>query len=204
MSYPPSSGSPYTAAPYAAPHPPAPKGRKGPVILLLSGVFLALLGVIVLVVCFVSVARVSDDMAPIAADGTTTVQLESTAIYGLYGNGLSTCTAQGPDGNATIDGPSSSTTINGRRLFGVLTVKVSGDYDITCSTASVDDVYLGPLIKAQDIVRSVFGVFVGAGMAIVGVPLLIAGLIWLVVRNSNNKKALQAQAAGYAGGRPGY
>ena len=44
-------------------------------------------------------------------------------------------------------------------------------------------------------------------LAVVGVPMLIGAIIWLVVRLSYNRKARQAQAAmggGYPGGQQQY
>ena len=49
---------------------------------------------------------------------------------------------------------------------------------------------------ASIIVSAISSVFAG----IIGLPLLIAGLVWFLVRGSHNKRARQAQVAA---GRPG-
>lgn len=192
--------TPYGPGPYvqAAPSPaPAPKGRKGPLILLLSGVALCVVAGIAIIIVAVSATRTAGELQPIVANGTTTVRLEAGEVYGLYGNGSSGCTVAGADGTELeVTKPSSSITVNDRRLFGVIAPASSGDHAITCSTLlASEDVYFGPLIGAQDIGRAVFGVLAAAGLLVLGVPLTISGIIWLVVRNSHNRRALQAQAA---------
>ncbi|SDN23109.1 hypothetical protein [Actinomyces ruminicola] len=212
MSYPPSAGSPYAAAPHGsgqAPYgaaAPQPKGRKGPLILLLSGVAVCVAAVVLIVVFVASGARAIGDLQPIDANGTAAVQLESTAVYGLYGNGGSQCTVTDADGREVeVTIPTSNVEVNDRRLFGVVAPNASGDYTITCSTSFAGgDVFFGPLVDAQDIGRMVLGVLVVIGMFMVGIPLAIGGIIWMVVRNSRNKRAQQAWSGGYPTGRPGF
>ncbi|QHO90414.1 hypothetical protein CWT12_02375 [Actinomyces sp. 432] len=209
----PSPGSPYAHAPQGAgptnpfgPAAPAAKGRKGPLILLLSGVLLIVAAVVLIVVFTGMAARTVGGLQPISANGSTAVQLEPTAVYGLYGNGDSQCTVTAADGTeAEVSGPSSNVTVNERRLFGVVEAGVSGDYTVTCTTdVPGEDVYFGELIDAQAIMHSVFSIFLVVGLLVVGLPLTIAGVIWLVARSAHNKRALQAQSSAPFSGRPGF
>lgn len=203
MAYPSTSGSPYARAPHGAgpspygPGAPAPKGRKGPLILLLSGVALCVIAGIAIIVSVVSLTHTAGALQPIAANGTSTVRLEAQEVYGLYGNGSSDCGVTTADGTTLeVTRPSSNVTVNDRQLFGMVAPTSSGNYTITCSTLLVGaDVYFGPLVGAQDVARMVFGVLASIAILVLGVPLTIGGIIWLVVRNSHNRQALQAQAA---------
>ncbi|PHP53662.1 hypothetical protein [Actinomyces ruminis] len=202
MAYPSTSGSPYVRVPHGAdpspygPAAPTPKGRKGPLILLLSGVALCVIAGIAIIVSALSLTRTAGALQPIVADGTSTVRLDAQEVYGLYGNGSSDCAVTAADGTELeVTRPSSSITVNDRQLFGMIAPTSSGEYTITCSTLLVSgDVYFGPLVGAQDIGRMVFGVIASIAMLVLGIPLTIGGIIWLVVRNSHNKRALQAQA----------
>ncbi|RAX19986.1 hypothetical protein DRB06_10250 [Actinomyces sp. Z5] len=152
----------------------------------------------VIVVAFAGyMTRFDHDPRPVDANGSTRVQLDSTVTYGLYGNGDSQCSVTAADGTeATLATPWSNTTVNGHLLFATVEAGISGEYTVTCTTSVAgEDVYFGPAIGAQDVGRSVFLVFAAVCMFIVGVPLTIGGIIWLVVRNSHNRRALQAQAA---------
>ncbi|WP_147681435.1 hypothetical protein [Actinomyces ruminicola] len=205
MSLPPHSGYPYGAASFGAGPTPAPKGRKGPLILLLSGSALCVVAVVLTMVFIASSARAINDLQPIEADGADTAQLDSSVVYGLYGNGGSQCTVTAADGTEVeVISPTSYVEVNERRLFGMVAPAASGDYTITCSTSFPGyDVWFGPLVDGGDIGRMVAGVFVVVGMFIVGLPLAVGGAIWLAVRHSHNRRLHQAPPAAGAGAYPG-
>ncbi|WP_103062637.1 hypothetical protein [Actinomyces qiguomingii] len=203
MAYPPYPSSPYATAPYGSMPPPTPKGIKGPLILLLFGAGLCVAAVAVLMLLVTSAARVTDNFHPIDATGSTTLNLNSAQVYGLYGNGGSQCQVVGPDGtDIDVIPPEATITFNDHRMFGEITVKTSGEHTITCTTTPIGEgVYLGRLVDGQTVARGIFGIFAVTGLFIVGVPLTVIGIIWLVVRNSNNAKARRALAAAPPGGR---
>ena len=191
---------------YGAPQPaagPTVKRRKPPAILLAAGAVVAVVAAIVLAVSAVPMVNATNSMAQIAPTGTSTASLKADSDYGLYGNGSSTCNVTGPDGsNVQVSPPSSdtSTTLNNKTMFGHFTTTASGDHTISCTTSGVQDVYVGNAISMGGVVGTVAGVLIGIALGVVGVALLIAGGVWLGVRSSGNKKALQGQiSSGYTG-----
>jgi len=163
----------------------------------------AVVAAIVLAVSAVPMVNATNSMAQIAPTGTSTASLKADSDYGLYGNGSSTCNVTGPDGsNVQVSPPSSdtSTTLNNKTMFGHFTTTASGDHTISCTTSGVQDVYVGNAISMGGVVGTVAGVLIGIALGVVGVALLIAGGVWLGVRSSGNKKALQGQiSSGYTG-----
>lgn len=191
---------------YGAPQPaagPTVKSRKPPAILLAAGAVVAVVAAIVLAVSAVPMVNATNSMAQIAPTGTSTASLKADSDYGLYGNGLSTCNVTGPDGsNVQVSPPSSdtSTTLNNKTMFGHFTTTASGDHTISCTTSGAQDVYVGNAISMGGVMGTVAGVLIGIALGVVGVALLIAGGVWLGVRSSGNKKALQGQiSSGYPG-----
>ena len=212
MSYTPPPGPPHSAAPpLPAPSPPPVRSRKGPVIMLLTGLAVFLVALAVVFASMASFLSITSSLSRIDGTGTTTRALEADSGYGLYGDSPTTsCTVTDPDGHDVPVSPTGmGTTVNGHTLFGAFTTTASGDYAISCTSYGAAgplhgdhpvDVYVGDKLGAGSlagrIVITIGAVFVG----IIGGTLLIAGLVWLLVRSSGNKRALQARiAAGRSG-----
>lgn len=211
MSYPASSGSPYSAgAPGALPgSPPVEvRSRTAPTILLLSGLVLCVVAAALMIVSLTRLVAVSSSLSPIDGTGATTRALEADAAYGLYADHITSCTVTAPDGrDVPVTTPSGTVTVNGKRQVGTFTTAASGGYTIACASVGAggplsndSDAYIGDAAGfgsfASIIVRAISSVFAG----IIGLPLLIAGLVWFLVRGSHNRRARQAQVAA---GRPG-
>ena len=213
MSYPASSGSPYSAgAPGALPgSPPVEvRSRTAPTILLLSGLVLCVVAAALMIVSLPRLVAVSSSLSPIDGTGATTRALEADAAYGLYADHITSCTVTAPDGrDVPVTTPSGTVTVNGKRQVGTFTTAASGSYTIACASVGAGgplsndsdaDAYIGDAAGfgsfASIIVSAISSVFAG----IIGLPLLIAGLVWFLVRGSHNKRARQAQVAA---GRPG-
>lgn len=211
MSYPASSGSPYSAgAPGALPgSPPVEvRSRTAPTILLLSGLVLCVVAAALMIVSLPRLVAVSSSLSPIDGTGATTRALEADAAYGLYADRITSCTVTAPDGrDVPVTTPSGTVTVNGKRQVGTFTTAASGSYTIACASVGAggplsndSDAYIGDAAGfgsfASIIVSAISSVFAG----IIGLPLLIAGLVWFLVRGSHNRRARQAQVAA---GRPG-
>lgn len=198
--------TPYQAAPQTpyqgAPQPAAPRGRKGPLVLLLSGVAATVLALVLVGVGVSHTMSVSGSFSRLSSNGSTVAVLNSGTTYGLYGNGRSSCTVSSPGGDdVRVAEPKTSNEINGRTLLASFTPDSSGDHTITCSTSGGSPLYIGKAINNGTMLVGAAGLLLGA----VAFPVLLAGFIWLMVRNSKNRKAIQAQIAarynsGYAGG----
>ena len=194
----------YTGSPV-----PAPKGKKGPVILLSIALVMVLGAVAVFIGSVVMVANISGTLTPVKPNGEVTADLKGSSIYALYSDGDPSCTVTAPNGSdvAVLDVSASNTKIDGHTMVATFSPEQDGKHTINCTTPGSEDVSIGQALDSDGIVNGVLGMGVAIILAVVGVPMLIGAIIWLAVRLSYNRKARQAQAAmggGYPGGRQQY
>ena len=194
----------YTGSPV-----PAPKGKKGPVILLSIALVMVIGAVAVFIGSVVMVANISGTLTPVKPNGEVTADLKGSSIYALYSDGDPSCTVTAPNGSdvAVLDVSASNTKVDGHTMVATFSPEQDGKHTINCTTPGSEDVSIGQALDSDGIVNGVLGMGVAIILAAVGVPMLIGAIIWLVVRLSYNRKARQAQAAmggGYPGGRQQY
>ena len=194
----------YTGSPV-----PAPKGKKGPVILLSIALVMVIGAVAVFIGSVVMVANISGTLTPVKPNGEVTADLKGSSIYALYSDGDPSCTVTAPNGSdvAVLDVSTSNTKIDGHTMVATFSPEQDGKHTINCTTPGSEDVSIGQALDSDGIVNGVLGMGVAIILAVVGVPMLIGAIIWLVVRLSYNRKARQAQAAmggGYPGGQQQY
>ena len=194
----------YTGSPV-----PAPKGKKGPVILLSIALVMVIGAVAVFIGSVVMVANISGTLTPVKPNGEVTADLKGSSIYALYSDGDPSCTVTAPNGSdvAVLDVSASNTKIDGHTMVATFSPEQDGKHTINCTTPGSEDVSIGQALDSDGIVNGVLGMGVAIILAVVGVPMLIGAIIWLVVRLSYNRKARQAQAAmggGHPGGRQQY
>ena len=201
----PGYGNPYApgVAPGFGAAAPAPKGRKDPLILTFIGLAMIVVGVIALVISISAVSKLSSSLQAVDSNGSVTATLEPSTTYGLYSKGLVTCEVTDPDGGQLdlIDPPGRET-LDDFPVFAEFTTKASGDYTVTCQSSSNTPTYIGLSLNDGGIVGSVFGILLGGGSTVIGLIVLVAGVIWLSIRNSSNKRALAAQTFGGAQSSP--
>ncbi len=183
---------------------PAPKGKKGPVILLSIALVLVIGAAAVFIGSLVMMANISGTLTPIKSNGEVTADLKGSSIYALYSDGDPSCTVTAPNGSdvAVLDVSASNTKIDGHTMVATFSPDQDGKHTIRCTTPGSENVSIGQALDSDGIVGGVLGMGVAIILAIVGFPMLIGAIIWLAVRLSYNKKARQAQAA-MAGGHPG-
>ena len=187
----------YTGSPV-----PAPKGKKGPVILLSIALVMVIGAVAVFIGSVVMVANISGTLTPVKPNGEVTADLKGSSIYALYSDGDPSCSDV-----AVLDVSASNTKIDGHTMVATFSPEQDGKHTINCTTPGSEDVSIGQALDSDGIVNGVLGMGVAIILAVVGVPMLIGAIIWLVVRLSYNRKARQAQAAmggGYPGGQQQY
>ena len=194
----------YTGSPV-----PAPKGKKGPVILLSIALVMVIGAVAVFIGSVVMVANISGTLTPVKPNGEVTADLKGSSIYALYSDGDPSCTVTAPNGSdvAVLDVSASNTKVDGHTMVATFSPEQDGKHTINCTTPGSEDVSIGQALDSDGIVNGVLGMGVAIILAVVGVPMLIGAIIWLVVRLSYNRKARQAQAAmggGYPGGQQQY
>ena len=183
---------------------PAPKGKKGPVIILSIALVLVLGAVAVFIGSVVMVANISGTLTPVKPNGEVTADLKGSSIYALYSDGDPSCTVTAPNGSdvAVLDVSASNTKIDGHTMVATFSPEQDGKHTINCTTPGSEDVSIGQALDSDGIVNGVLGMGVAIILAVVGVPMLIGAIIWLVVRLSYDRKAHEAQVA-LGGGYPG-
>ena len=199
--YAPPGGPVNAPAPYGPGLPQATvKSTRGPVVLLTIGIIFVVAAVATLVLAINSVAGVANSLNEINGHGNSQVTLEENGHYGLYGDSSTECTVRNPDGGeVTVRTPSASIEINNHQMFGTFTATKAGEYTVTCNSLLDTPVYLGEGATAGGIFNSAAGIILAVLGLVIGVPMTIGGLIWLVVRRSNNRRAAAAQGAGIVG-----
>ena len=188
---------------------PAPKGKKGPVILLSIALVLVIGAAAVFIGSLVMMANISGTLTPVKSNGEVTADLKGSSIYALYSDGDPSCTVTAPDGSdvAVLDVSASNTKIDGHTMVATFSPDQDGKHTISCTTPGSENVSIGQALDSDGIVGGVLGMGVAIILAIVGFPMLIGAIIWLAVRLSYNRKAREAQAAmggGYPGGQQQY
>ena len=95
---------------------PAPKGKKGPVILLSIALVLVIGAAAVFIGSLVMMANISGTLTPVKSNGEVTADLKGSSIYALYSDGDPSCTVTVPDGSdvAVLDVSASNTKIDGQ------------------------------------------------------------------------------------------
>ena len=188
----------YTGSPV-----PAPKGKKGPVILLSIALVMVLGAVAVFIGSLVMMANISGTLTPVKPNGEVTADLKGSSIYALYSDGDPSCTVTAPNGSdvAVLDVSASNTKVDGYTMVATFSPEQDGKHTINCTTPGSEDVRIGQTLD-DGIIGGMLGMGVSIILAAAGVPMLIGAIIWLVVRLSYNRKARQAQAA-MGGGHPG-
>ena len=183
---------------------PAPKGKKGPVILLSIALVMVLGALAIFIASVVVVIDISRTLTLIKPNGEVAADLKSTSDYALYSEGDPSCTVTAPNGSdvsiAKLD--DSTVKLDGHRMVATFSSGQDGKHTISCTTPGSEKVYLGQAVHGEGVVGGALGLVGIVLLSIVGLPLLIGAIIWLVVRLSYDRKAHEAQVA-MGGGYPG-
>ena len=183
---------------------PAPKGKKGPIILLSIALVMVLGALTIFIASVARIANISHTLTHIKSNGEVAADLEGANDYALYSEGDPSCTVTAPNGSdvsiAKLD--DSTVRLDGHRMVATFSSGQDGKHTINCTTPGSEDVYIGRVLKDGGIVGGDLGVVSTVLLGIVGLPMLIGAIIWLVVRLSYNRKAREAQVA-MGGGYPG-
>ena len=183
---------------------PAPKGKKGPVILLSIALAMVLGALAIFIASVVVVIDISRTLTLIKPNGEVAADLKSTSDYALYSEGDPSCTVTAPNGSdvsiAKLD--DSTVRLDGHRMVATFFSGQDGKHTISCTTPGSEKVYLGQAVHGEGVVGGALGLVGIVLLSIMGLPLLIGAIIWLVVRLSYDRKAHEAQVA-MGGGYPG-
>ena len=183
---------------------PAPKGKKGPVILLSIALVMVLGALAIFIASVVVVIDISRTLTLIKPNGEVAADLKSTSDYALYSEGDPSCTVTAPNGSdvsiAKLD--DSTVRLDSHRMVATFSSGQDGKHTISCTTPGSEKVYLGQAVHGEGVVGGALGLVGIVLLSIVGLPLLIGAIIWLVVRLSYDRKAHEAQVA-MGGGYPG-
>ena len=168
---------------------PAPKGKKGPVILLSIALVLVIGAAAVFIGSLVMMANISGTLTPVKSNGEVTADLKGSSIYALYSDGDPSCTVTAPDGSdvSTAELDDSTVKVDGHTMVATFSSGQVGKHTISCTTPGSENVSIGQALDSDGIVGGVLGMGVAIILAIVGFPMLIGAIIWLAVRLSYNK-----------------
>ena len=183
---------------------PAPKGKKGPVILLSIALVMVLGALAIFIASVVVVIDISRTLTLIKPNGEVAADLKSTSDYALYSEGDPSCTVTAPNGSDVSIAKLHDSTVrlDGHRMVATFFSGQDGKHTISCTTPGSEKVYLGQAVHGEGVVGGALGLVGIVLLSIVGLPLLIGAIIWLVVRLSYDRKAHEAQVA-MGGGYPG-
>ena len=183
---------------------PAPKGKKGPVILLSIALVMVLGALAIFIASVVVVIDISRTLTLIKPNGEVAADLKSTSDYALYSEGDPSCTVTAPNGSdvSTAKWNDSTVKVDHHTMVATFSSGQDGKHTINCTTPGSKKVYIGQALKGGGIVGGDLGIVGIVLLGIVGLPLLIGAIIWLVVRLSYDRKAHEAQVA-MGGGYPG-
>ena len=183
---------------------PAPKGKKGPVILLSIALVMVLGALAIFIASVVVVIDISRTLTLIKPNGEVAADLKSTSDYALYSEGDPSCTVTAPNGSdvSTAKWNDSTVKVDHHTMVATFSSGQDGKHTINCTTPGSKKVYIGQALKGGGIVGGDLGIVGIVLLGIVGLPLLIGAIIWLAVRLSYNRKAHEAQVA-MGGGYPG-
>lgn len=185
----------YGSVPAPPPARPVP-GKKGPLAVLLSGVGLGVIGFALLLIgAFTGVGGMMDaasEQDQIQSGQPTSLATEVDTTYGIFVSGSASiqCYAENEEGSpVALRTPDYQSQVNNREQVLVMeTGTADTDVMILCETDNDGDYYVGETVGA-----SLGGI---AAPVIIGVVLmglggigLIAGIVWLLLRQGQIKQA---------------
>lgn len=217
--YPPPEGNEPSYQPGPQPHPepygaatggpqPAPpartRGRKGPLAMLISGIACGIIGVVLFVIgAGVGIGgAVSAGKEQVMLESGTphTLDVDADTKYGIYLNGPTTvrCYAENQnDEPVQIEAPGANITVNNRdRVLVITTGSADTSMTLLCETDNGGDFFFGENF-GDKLGGMVAPMVIGGILGFLGFPLTIAGIVWLVVRNREIKRAREG---GYPAG----
>ena len=138
---------------------PAPKGKKGPVILLSIALVLVIGAAAVFIGSLVMMANISGTLTPIKSNGEVTADLKGSSIYALYSDGDPSCTVTAPDGSdvSTAELDDSTVKVDGHTMVATFSPEQDGKHTISCTTPGSENVSIGQALDSDGIVGGVLG-----------------------------------------------
>lgn len=218
--------------PYAATSPGPPSGPspvppgigggapsrslRGPVVLLVAGIVLLLLGGGLFLYASLRPLASAASLSQLGTGYEMQAELEGDTAYGLYyddSGPAPDCRVTSPqDDDVSVSTNITGTvTVNDHTLFATFVTNEAGDYTITCTSGTDQDVYIGLTTSVSDVFRLIGGVLVAqvvtALTGTAGLVMAVAGLIWLTrrrgARGSQPPATTPAAAAPPAPAHPG-
>ena len=177
--------------------PPArTRGRKGPLAMLISGIACGIIGIVLFVVgAGVGIGgAVSAGKEQVMLESGTphNLDVEADTKYAIYLNGPTSvrCYAENQnDEPVEIEAPGANVTVNNRdRVLLITTGPGDTSVNLLCETDNGGDFFFGENF-GDKLGGMVAPMVIGGILGFLGFPLTIAGIVWLVVRNREIKRA---------------
>lgn len=188
--------------PQPQPAPPT-RGRKGPLAMLIAGLACGVVSVILILIgagVGVGGAVAAGQEQVLLEPGTPhTLDVEADMEYGIYLDGPSEvrCYAENQnDEPVEIEAPGANVTVNNRnRVLVITTGPGDTELNLVCETDTGGDFFFGENF-GDKLGGMVIPIAIGAIVGFFAFPLTIGGIIWLVVRNREIKRAREGAYPG--------
>ncbi|WP_127842835.1 hypothetical protein [Actinomyces wuliandei] len=189
-----------TTSPGPSPVPSGPGGDassrslRGPVVLLVAGILLLLLGAALFLYASLRPVASAASLSQLSTGYEMQAKLEGNTTYGLYyddSGSTPSCRVASPhDDDVSVSTNITGTvTVNNHTLFATFVTNEAGDYTITCTSSTEQEVYIGLTTSVSDVFRLIGGVLVAqvvtALIGTAGLVMAVGGLIWLTRRRSS-------------------
>ncbi|AYD90440.1 hypothetical protein D4740_12240 [Actinomyces sp. 2119] len=187
------------------------RSLRGPVLLLVAGIVL-LLGAGVFLYASLRPVASATSLSQFSTGYEMQAELENDTTYGLYyddSGSTPDCQVASPqDDDVSVNTNITGTvTVNNHTLFATFVTNEAGDYTITCTSSTDQDVYIGLAASVSGIFGFVGGILVAPLTGTAGLAMVVVGLIWLTrrrrARGSQPPAPTSAAAASPVPGRPG-
>lgn len=197
---------PYPGYPAGAGYAPAPqapvKSKTAPIIVLVVGVVLVIGSIIGFTVSLVTVGGTGLHLDTVTVGQPTTIQVASDEVVTLTSSSARTqCTVKDPSGSTvslqTGDLDDAGIASDDEAFIGTFQAKSAGAYTVDCTGPSSADVTATRITLDDSTIAGGIGILVTMLLGFLGTVMAIAGLVWLIVRVSRNRKAQQAYQQGY-------
>lgn len=209
--YPPPEGNDPSYQPGPQPHPepygsvpggpqpqPAPptRGRKGPLAMLISGIACGIIGVVLILigagVGIGGAVSAGNEQVMLESGTPHNLDVEADTKYAIYLNGPTTvrCYAENQnDEPVEIEAPGANVTVNNRdRVLLITTGPGDTSLNLRCETDNGGDFFFGENF-GDKLGGMVAPLVIGVILGFFAFPLTIGGIVWLVVRNREIKRA---------------
>lgn len=193
-----------TAPAVGAPLPgavPGVKRKTAPIVVLVIGVVVVIASVIGFVISAVVVSDTGLTLKTVPVGTPTTVEVSASELVTLSTDSPSVqCAVTDPSGaQVGLEGHDAEAAGSDEAgiVLGSFQASAAGSYTVSCTGAQGGEVTLTGVTVDGSTIAGGVGILATLCLGFIGTVMALAGLVWLVVRVSHNRKAQQAYSQAY-------